>query len=75
MRKNKHQLSKMILATKSPQKYLRLKEQFDKIEKELESCYKERRNKSEYEAISKIKRNPRNFYSYAKKFQKVQSNL
>ena len=73
--RNKHKLSKSILVTKSPQRYMKLTEEFNKIESELEKCYNERRGKAENDAISKIQKNPRVFYSYAKKFQKVNAGI
>ena len=43
------------------------------IESELEKQYNTRRDNQEFEAIRKIKKNPKYFYSYAKRFSKVKS--
>ena len=45
------------------------------VEKELELSYKNMRMKREKEALNKIKRNPRYFYSYAKRFSKIREKV
>ena len=46
-----------------------------KWKKTIENEYKERKTKLENEAISKLKRNPKFFYSYAKKHSKSKSQI
>ena len=73
--RNKSKLSKVLLKTKSTLKYLKYQKEIEKIEKELKEHYEKRRNKQENDAIKKIKKNPRAFYSYAKRFSKVHSGV
>ena len=73
--RNKSKISSAILITKSGHKIACLREKLHKIENELENLYNKRRSNQEKEAISKIKLNPRFFYSYAKKFSKTKSEI
>jgi hypothetical protein len=45
------------------------------VEKELDEAYKARRVKVEEDAIKKLKKNPKFFYSYAKRFSKTHSEI
>ena len=73
--RNKGNLSKSILKCKSGYKIGLLRQRLHNIESELETFYNERRNNQEQEAIKKIKKNPKFFYSYAKKFSKLKSGI
>jgi len=71
----KRSATKRIFKSTSAKKCLALKIKIDDIEEKLKTHYKARRNKLEKEAISKIKRNPSAFYTYAKKFAKSFSGI
>ena len=60
--RNKMKISKTLLKTKSPGKYMKLQTSLEKIEKELKANYDNRRIKLENDALKKIKKNPRAFY-------------
>ena len=62
MRK-KTSVSKKILTSNNQKKTLRLMKSLQLIEEELEAKYKMMKIKKEREAIGKIKRNPKFFYS------------
>ena len=73
--RNKTKISKGILMSKSGSKIASLKAQLHNIESKLENLYNKRRSSQEKDAISKIKKNPRFFYSYAKKFSKTKCEI
>ena len=73
--RNKSKLSKCIQRTKSPARYLKLLERMETIEKHLKDSYDERRNKQEHEALAKMKKDPKFFFKYAKKFSKSTSDI
>ena len=73
--RNKRNLSKAILKSKSAQKIIALRKQLQSVENELEKLYIARRNKQENEAIKNIKKNPKFFYTYAKKFTKLKTYI
>ena len=66
----KSKLSSKILSSSSWQKNYITMIELRKIEEELDESYKARRLNQEKDAIKTIKRNPRYFYKYAKKFSK-----
>ena len=68
--RSKKKLSSKILSSTSWQKNYATMTKLRKIEEELDESYKAQRLKQEKEAIRSIKRNPRYFYKYAKKFSK-----
>ena len=74
MRK-KSNISKKILASNSKDKTLKLMKALEVVEKELEQSYKNMKVTKEKEALDKIKRNPKFFYSYANKFSKTKSRV
>ena len=71
MMRNKSKLSKAILRSKSAQRFLKLKEKLEEIH--LKSSYQE--NSQEKKAIEKIKKNPKVFFSYAKRFSKTNADI
>ena len=73
--RNKKNISKSILKSKSGTKIAKMRKQLHEIETSLEEFYQERRNEKESEAIKKIKKNPKFFYSYARKFSKLKSGI
>ena len=73
--RNKSKLSKSILSSKSGKKITALRFKLQKIESDLEDHYRKRKENQENEAICKIRKNPKFFYSYAKRFSKVKSNI
>ena len=75
MMRNKSKLSKAILRSKSAQRFLKLKEKLEEIEIQLKSSYQERRTSQEKKAIEQIKKNPKVFFSYAKRFAKTNSDI
>jgi hypothetical protein len=75
MMRQKSKLSKSILKAKSVSRCLSLREKLEKIESELKASYDNRRSELEKKALDKIKRNPKHYFSYAKKFSKVNSDI
>ena len=73
--KKKASISKKILSSKSPSKTLRLMTKLQQIEKELKDSYDKMRMKKENEAVRKIKRNPKYFYSFANKSAKIRNKV
>ena len=73
--RNESKLSKAILTSKSGKKISNFKQKLQEIEADLEKHYSKRRESQENDAISKIKRNPKYFYSYAKRFSKLRTNI
>ena len=73
--RNKSKISKAILRTKSVKKFLALKEKLEMIEANLQKSYQERRLKQERRAIANMKKDPRSFFSYAKRFAKTNSEI
>ena len=73
--RNKSKLSKAISRTKDFKRYLKLKDQVEVIEKELKDSYDKRRMNQEKEAWNKMKRDPKAFFKYAKKFSKSTSDI
>ena len=71
--RTKKKISKQILLTKSVKKYLKLKENLEATELKLKESYIKRREKLENTAISKMKKDPRAFFGYAKKFSRTKS--
>ena len=63
------------MKTTSARRCLDLRRKIDSIELQLKESYVERRMKQENEAISKIKKNPKAFYTYAKRFSKTFSGV
>ena len=74
MRK-KTSISKKILTSNNPKTTLRLMKSLQVIEEDLERRYKTMKLKMENEALGKIKRNPKYFYSYANKFSKIRTKV
>ena len=68
-------LSKKIISSCSEIKTLKLMKTLEQIENELEVNYKRMKLKKEGEALGKIKRNPKYFYSYANKFSKIKTRV
>ena len=63
------------MKTKSWQKYLRQKAYLEGIETILKESYNARRHKQEKAAISKMKKKPKAFFAYAKKFSRTKSEV
>ena len=74
MRK-KTSMSKKILTSNNEKKTMRLMKTLLIIEEDLESSYKSMKIKKDKEAMGKIKRNPKYFYSHANKFSKIRSKV
>ena len=73
--RNKSKISKSIQRLKSVPRYLKLRSELESIEKLLKESYDKRRMKQEKEALSKMKKDPKAFYNYAKKFSKATSDI
>ena len=56
-------------------KYLKLKGKLEIIESKLSQSYDERRKSQEKEAIQKMRKDPRTFFSFAKKFSKAKTDV
>ena len=54
---------------------MKLMDELEVVETEIEKEYKIRKTKVENEAISKMKKDPKFFYSYAKKHSKSKSQV
>ena len=75
MFKQKRSLTKAIMKAGSAKRCLTLRNKIISIEAELKESYTEGRKKKEKEAIAKIKKDPKAFYAYAKKFSKTFSGV
>ena len=73
--RNKSNLSRTILKSKSGHKIAILRRRLNSVEEELEKLYRARRDKKENDAIQKIKKNPKFFYTYARKFSNVRTGI
>ena len=73
--RNKMNLSKALLRSKSAQKCIKLREKLDSIEYLLQSSCEKRRSDQEKKAIAKMKKDPKAFFSYAKRFSKTNSDI
>ena len=69
--KRKHEASKGLKIVKSVKKCLRLREKLENAEEELKKLAETKDKKIEDATYAKIKRNPKAFFSYAKKKQKT----
>ena len=49
--------------------------ELEEVEQKLDPAYKTRRENVEKEAIKKLKKNPKFFYTYAKRFSKTHSEI
>ena len=68
--RRKFEASESLKTVTSVKRCLRLREKLEKAEDELKEMYNEKKLKNENIAIAKIKRNPKVFFSMAKKKQK-----
>ena len=66
---------KYVKTAKSPDKIDRLIKKKNKIESEIKDLINEELQKKEIDAIKQMKRNPKFFYSYVKKFNKTESKI
>ena len=74
--KQQKKLSSRILHKKMKwQTTMKLMNDLEKVEKEIQEEYVTRKRKVEKEAIAKMKNNPKFFYSYAKKHSKSKSQV
>ena len=73
--KKKKKLSSRILASSSWRKNYQTMIELEKVEEEIDKEYMARRLQEEKKAIGAIKRNPKYFYTYAKKFSKSKSEM
>ena len=73
--KKKKTLSNKMLICKSKIKMVKMMKRLAQIESELSESLKKFRKKKENDAVSKIKRNPKFFYSYANKYSKVRNKV
>ena len=73
--KRKKKVSAQLLSSKSWQKNFGKMEELRAIEEELDENYKTNRKKKEKEAIQKLLRNPKFFYSYQRKFAKTSDKI
>ena len=73
--RNKANLSKSILRAKSVHKYLVLKDKLETIEIKLKNSYQKRRSEQEKTAIDNMKKDPKSFFTYAKRFSKSNADI
>ena len=73
--RNKRNASDKMKTVKSVKKCLELRKKIEKTEETLKALYDERKSKLENIALAKIKRNPKAFYSYAKRHSKTFSGV
>ena len=74
MRKKKS-LSEKIMKTNSVQKTRKLMLSLQKVEQELEINQRTWKNKKEKEALARIKKDPKYFYSYANRHAKIKNKI
>ena len=63
------------MTSKSWEKNHKVSEELEEVEEELSQHYNERRKKEEANAIEEIKKNPKFFFSYAKRFSKTKDSI
>ena len=73
--RRKEKLSERMMKSRSWHKNYKTFKELEDIETELENSYKKMRKKEEDNAIIKLKKNPKYFYTYAKKFSKTNQQL
>ena len=73
--KKKRSISDNILKSKSGTKTRKLMQSLEAVEKTLEENQRMWKRKKENEALSKIKRNPKYFYTYANKHSKLKNKV
>ena len=66
---------KYVSANKSPTLIQKLELKKEKVEEQIKSSIKAQNEKKEIEAIEKIKKNPKMFFTYVKKFKKTESRI
>ena len=73
--RRKKKLSERMFSSKLWQRNLKVEEELEAVEKEIDDHYKERRSKEEKDAIGKMKDNPKYFYTYSRKFSKTKETI
>ena len=73
--RQKRKLSKKVFSTKSVPRCIALRNKIENIEQMLKDFYDKRRQIKESEALENIKRNPKVFYAYARKYSKSYSGI
>ena len=73
--KKKRSLSDQILISTSASRTLRLMTKLQLTEQDLKKSYQKMRTNKENDAIKKIKRNPKYFYSFASKSSKIKNKV
>ena len=73
--RTKKKASDCLMVVTSVKKCLALRKRIENAEEELKTLYRERKQKLEKAAISKIKLNPNAFFSYAKRHSKTFSGV
>ena len=73
--RRKEKLSDRMTKSRCWQKNYKVYKELEEIETEIEDSYKRMRKKEENSAIEKLKKNPKFFYTYAKKFSKTNQQL
>jgi hypothetical protein len=73
--RRRNRINQSLTKVRSPTNMSKLKNELVLIEKSLQSSYKKAQIYRENKAIEAIKSNPKFFFSYAKKFSKIKSNI
>ena len=73
--RRKKKLSERMFTSKLWQRNLKVEEELESVEKEIDDHYKERRSKEEKDAINKMNENPKYFYTYSRKFSKTKETI
>ena len=73
--RRRRRINKLISCITSPSRKSKLNGELIKIEKNLQKMYRQDQNFAEAKAVSNIKKNPKFFFDYAKKFSKIKSNI
>ena len=73
--RRKKKLSDRLMSSKNWEKNYKVSQELEGVEEELTLHYNARRKKEEEEAIEEIKKNPKFFFSYAKRFSKTKDSI
>lgn len=73
--RRRSRINKLILRITSPARKLRLSKELVEIEKSLQKSYKKSKTTQEQLATNSVRKNPKYFFNYAKKFSKKKTKV
>lgn len=75
LNRRRRRINKLLLKVTSPSRTMKLKQELIDIEIKLQELYRNIHDFQEQKAVAAIKKNPKYFYNYAKKFTKIKSKV